>query len=290
MQYPSSSSAPVSGYLFAAGTILIWSGFVLVARMGGTSDLNPFDITALRFGVAATVLFPLWLFWKRVSLFNRKMLALALTGGLAYSLVVYSAFRYAPAAHGAVLISGLLPFFVPLFALLILREPLRSSLRFALPVIAIGLIFLGMDIFSRSENTLPGDLLLISSSVLWAIYTILAKRSGLDPWQMAIGGALLAALIYLPIYILFLPKAILLVPFKEAALQGIYHGVIVAIVAMVFYMAAMTRLGPARLGSCMALVPAIAGLGSSLILGETLSGWLIIGLLATSTGAWLGAR
>lgn len=279
-----------SGYLFAAGTILIWSGFVLMARLGGISLLNPFDITALRFGVAASLLLPVWLFWKPVPLFNRRMLALALTGGIAYSLVVYTAFRHAPAAHGAVLISGLLPFFVPLFALLILREPLRSGLRLALPVIALGMGFLGMDIFSRGENTLPGDALLVLSSIIWAIYTIVAKRSGFDPWQLTIGSALLSALIFLPVYFLFLPKAIMSAPWTDILAQGFYHGVVVVIIAMVFYMAAMSRLGPARLGSCMALVPAIAGLGSSLIPGESLSIWLVAGLLLTSLGAWLGTR
>ncbi|HEX7762161.1 MAG TPA: DMT family transporter [Cellvibrio sp.] len=279
-----------SGYFFAAGAVLIWSGFVLVARMGGTSELNAFDITALRFGVASLVLLPLWLFWKRVPLFNKTMLSLALTGGIGYSTAVYFAFKHAPAAHGAVLISGLLPFFVPLMAFVLLREPLRRNLRIALPIIALGMICLGVDIFSRSENTLPGDLLLITSSLIWALYTILAKRSGFGAWETAIGSALLSALIFLPVYILWLPKAIFLAPVKDIVLQGIYQGLIVAVIAMLFYMAAMTRLGPARTGACMALVPALAGIGASLILGEDLNGWLVSGLLATSTGAWLGAR
>lgn len=284
------SSSSKSGYLFAAGAVFIWSGFVLVARMGGTSTLNSFDITALRFGVAALVFLPLWWFWKQIPLFNKTVLSLALTGGIAYSLVVYFAFKHAPAAHGAVLISGLLPFFVPLMALLILKEPLRPNLRWALPVIALGIIFLGVDIFSRSDNTLSGDLLLITSSLLWALYTVLAKRSGLDAWGTAIGCALLAALMYLPVYVLFLPKAIMQAPLGDILLQGVYQGLVVAVIAMLFYMAAMTRIGPARTGACMAMVPALAGLGASLILGEPLSAWLVVGLLATSTGAWLGAR
>jgi drug/metabolite transporter (DMT)-like permease len=284
------ASPSKSGYFFAAGAVLIWSGFVLVARMGGTSVLNAFDITALRFGVASLVFLPLWLFWKRVPLFNKTVLSLALTGGIGYSTGVYFAFKYAPAAHGAVLLSGLLPFFVPLLAFVLLKEPLRSNLRVALPVIALGMICLGVDIFSRSENTLFGDLLLITSSLIWALYTIFAKRSGLGAWETAISSALLSALIFLPVYLLFLPKAIMLAPVKDIVLQAFYQGVVVAVIAMLFYMAAMIRLGPARTGACMALVPAIAGLGASLILGEALNVWLISGLLATSAGAWLGAR
>lgn len=279
-----------SGYFFAAGTILIWSGFVLVARLGGSSELNAFDITALRFGVAALILLPAWLWWKPVSLFNKTMLSLALTGGIGYSILVYFAFNYAPAAHGAVLLSGLLPFFVPLVAFVMLGEPLGRSLRRGLPLIAIGILCLGVDIFSRSDATLIGDLLLVCSSLVWAIYTILAKRSGLSAWEMAIGNALLSAVIFLPVYLLFLPKSLLLAPVKDVLLQGFYQGVIVAVVAMFTFMAAMTRLGPARTGACMALVPAIAGVSASLILGETLNVYLVAGLMVTSAGAWVSAR
>jgi drug/metabolite transporter (DMT)-like permease len=286
MQTPSSKS----GYFFVAGAVLIWSGFVLVSRMGGTSVLNAFDIAALRFAGAVLVLLPIWCFWKRVPLFNKTMLSLAATGGIGYSVVVYFAFKHAPAAHGAVLISGLLPFFVPLVAFILLREPPRRSLRVALPIIALGMICLGVDIFSRSENTLFGDLIMISASLIWAFYTILAKRSGLSAWDMAIGGGLLSALLFLPVYLLFLPKAIMLAPAKDIVLQMVYQGVFVAVVAMVFYMAAVTRLGAARTGACMAVVPAVAGIGASLILGEPLDAWLVSGLLATSAGAWLGGR
>lgn len=283
-------SSSRSGYFFIAGTVLIWSGFVLVSRIGGTSVLNAFDIAALRFGTAALVLLPLWWFWKRVPLFNKTVLSLALTGGIGYALTVYSAFKYAPAAHGAVLISGLLPFFVPLMAFVLLRESPRRSLRFTLPIIALGMLCLGVDIFSRSENTLPGDLLLVLASLIWATYTILAKRSGLGVWETAIGGALLAAFVYLPVYLLFLPKAIHLAALSDILLQAIYQGVVVAVIAMLFYMAAVNRLGTSRTGAGMALVPAIAGIGASLILDEPLNGWLIAGLLVTSAGAWLGAR
>lgn len=42
-----------TGLVYALSTIALWSGFVLVSRLGGTGALNPFDITALRFGTAA---------------------------------------------------------------------------------------------------------------------------------------------------------------------------------------------------------------------------------------------
>jgi drug/metabolite transporter (DMT)-like permease len=126
--------------------------------------------------------------------------------------------------------------------------------------------------------------------LLWAIYTMLVRRSGLDPWQTTIGVALLAALIYLPLYVLLLPKALSITPWPVLIGQSVYHGILVVIVAMLLYMQALSRLGAARLGSVMAVVPAVGGVGSSLVLGEHLSPWLITGLVMTSLGAWAGTR
>ena len=126
-----------SGYFYAAACVLIWAGFVLLSRVAGKTALNGFDLTALRFGTAAILLLPAWLFWKRVPLFNRRMLVLVATGGIGYAVVVYSSFRFAPAAHGAVLLSGILPFFVALLAWRLLDQPLSPNLRKALLLFAL---------------------------------------------------------------------------------------------------------------------------------------------------------
>jgi drug/metabolite transporter (DMT)-like permease len=279
-----------SGYFFAAATVLIWSGFVLMARHAGVSALNGYDLTALRFGTAAALLLPAWIFWKRVPIFNLRMLSLALSGGIAYSVVVYWSFHFAPGGHGAVLISGMLPFFMAACAWVVLGETPRRSLWLSLIVIALGMAALGVDTFRHSGSTWRGDLMMATSSLIWAIYTVLVRRFGYSPAETTIGVALLACLIYLPVYIVFLPKGMAQVPLSAVLAQAFYQGVLVVIVAMVFYMQAMVRLGPTRLGAIMAVVPAVAGLGAWLVLQEPLSAFLVAGLVLTSTGAWLGSR
>lgn len=279
-----------AGYAYAAAAVMIWAGFVLLGRVAGTSALNGNDMVALRFGVAALVLLPVW-WWKwRVPLFNRRMVALMLSGGVAYALAVYWSFRFAPAAHGAVLISGTLPFFVAAMAWLLLAEPLRPRLWRALACIAVGIACLGWHSLGGLSTTWPGDLLMLLSSVLWAIYTVLVRRWQYSPVETTVGVTLLSALVFLPVYLLLLPRGITTVPLATVLLQGLYQGVIVAILAMVLYMQALLRLGPTRLGTVMATVPALAGLGATLVLGEPFSLWLLAGLLLTSAGAWLGTR
>lgn len=279
-----------TGYLFAAATVAIWAGFVLFSRMAGGSELNGNDVTALRFSMAALILLPAWWWRWRVPLWNGRLAGLALTGGLGYALAVYWSFRFAPAAHGAVLLSGVLPFFVAAMAWLLLKEKPRNTIWYALLWIAAGIACLAVHSLRGLEQSWPGDLLLLFASLLWAVYTVLVRRWGFAPMETTIGVTLLSALVYLPIYIFWLPKGIQQADWLTIATQAVYQGVFVAIVAMVLYMQALSRLGPLRLGTVMATVPAIAGAGATLLLGESFSLWLLAGLVMTSMGAWQGTR
>lgn len=279
-----------AGYAFAAATVFIWAGFVLLSRMAGTSSLNGNDLVALRFGVAAAILLPAWWFKWRVPLFTRRMATLMVFGGMAYTLLAYWSFRFAPAAHGAVLLSGVLPFFVALVTWVLLKQAPSYRVRQALLCIGAGIVCLALHSLGGLAQSWPGDLMMIAASLSWAIYTVLVRRWGVAPAETTIGVTLLSALLFLPVYAGLLPRGIDATPWSSILLQGVYQGVLVAIVAMVMYMQALARLGPLRLGTVMATVPAIAGLGATLLLGEPFSLWLLGGLVLTSVGAWLGTR
>lgn len=287
MTSPSSARA---GYAFAAATVLIWAGFVLLARLAGKSTLNGNDVVALRFGVASLLLLPAWWWRWRVPLFTARMATLMVFGGMAYTLLAYWSFRFAPAAHGAVLLSGVLPFFVALVSWVVLRQPPSRRLRQALACIGLGVACLAAHSLGGLSASWPGDLMMLAASLCWAIYTVLVRRWAVAPVETTIGVTLLSALCFLPVYALLLPKGLPVTPWPTLVVQGLYQGVLVAIVAMVLYMQALARLGPLRLGTVMATVPAIAGLGATLVLGEPFSLWLVAGLMLTSTGAWLGTR
>lgn len=289
MLNPAAGSAR-SGYAYAAATVMIWSGFVLLSRMAGQTSLNGSDLTALRFATAAVILLPAWWFKWRVPLLQPRLLLLALIGGLGYSLAAYWSFHFAPAAHGAVLLSGMLPFFVAGVSWLLLGQAPRSTLRHALVCIAAGVACLAVHSLDGLAQSWPGDVLMLCASLLWAVYTVLVRRWGYAPAETTIAVALLSALFFLPVYFWLLPKGIAAAPLSAIITQAFYQGVLVAIVAMVLYMQALARLGPLKLGTAMATVPAIAGIGATLILGEPFSSWLLAGLVLTSIGAWLGTR
>lgn len=278
------------GYIYGFITVAMWAGFVLLSRLAQASGLNSFDLTALRFGTAAFLLLPAWLFWQRVPLFTVQTLVLTITGGIGYALCAYSAFHFAPASHGAVLLSGVLPFFVTLVAWFLLGEKPSAQRWMALSVIGGGVLCLAFYSVGDLQQSWPGDLLLLTSSCLWALYSVLAKRWGKTPKEITVGVGLLAAFIYLPVYCLLLPKGIHSASWSTILVQAFFQGVLVVVVAMLTFMRAMEQLGPTRLGAVMATVPAFAGIGAVVLLHEPFSWLLVAGLLMTCYGAWLGSK
>lgn len=278
------------GFVYAALTITIWTSFVLLSRTAGQHHISSFDLTALRFGVAALVLLPAWLLWLKSEILFGRMALLAAIGGLAYSLLVYSAFQFAPAAHGGILLSGTLPFWVTLHAALLLKERPNRNRLVGLGFVFGGVILLAAHSFDDIRHTWPGDLLLISGALVWGLYTVLVKKWQVDPIATTVGVGLWSAALFLPIYFLLLPKDLSVVPWQELVLQGVFHGVFVVIIATWLYMEAMKSLGPTKLGAVMALVPATSGMAAVLVLGEPFSWLLAVGMLASTTGAFIAAR
>ena len=280
------------GYLAAAATLVMWTGFSLFSRYAGKSVLTPYDVFALRLSVAALVLLPFApRFLGQGAWRDQRLWLLASLGSLLYCLVVYTGFRYAPAAHGAILLSGMQPFLISAIVLAvdgILPNRMRSL---GLIGIATGIACAAVPYFNVwSPEVVFGDLLIFSGSVLWAIYSVLAKRWGYSPWTLTSAVALIPAVLYLPIYALFLPKALAEAPLALILTQGLYQGIVATILAMLAYLKAISILGTERAAVFLALVPITTGLAAVPLLGEALTGWLLSGLVFVSLGSFVASR
>lgn len=285
-----------AGYLFAVITLLIWSSFVIVSRMGGKSDLTPYDITALRIGTAAAVLSPWWLprllrpSLRRLAL--HQSLLFAALAGICYPLLAYGGFQHAPASHGAVLISGMLPLFTSLFAYFMLgeRPTLARVLSMLLIVGGVATLFsANLSQIGPAETSLLGDLMFVGASIFWALFTVLLKRWQVRAFDVTLGVVALSALIYLPVYVLFLPKHIDIAPSGDIFLQAFFQGFVVVCCAMWTYAKAAELLGPVRVAVMMSAVPVLGTLLALPFLSETLTAGTALGAAITFIGAMLGA-
>ena len=285
----SQSAAPdiKKGYLLLLITMLIWGSFTLMSRLGAKQDLTAWDITALRFATAFVVLMPIQL-WRRELKFllDKRILWLALLGGIGYSCAVYSGFSYAPAAHAAIWLNGFLPLATAISAWIVLKEPFGKNTWISLFFMAAGLG--GMMAVMQYEGQFYlsiGDAFFVLGAALWGIYTVFLKRWMLPPWQAMAGVAIWTAIVYLPVYVLFLPKKLAQASPMVMLEQGVFHGVFVVIIAMLTYIGAVERLGAFKTGSLLALAPFLAALAAVPLLNEPLNLAIGVGLLGMGIGA-----
>lgn len=277
------------GYLNALGVVGIWASFIVFSRMSGTSTLTAYDVIGLRYITALFVIIPLWLYY-RTPLFEWRKLVLTLIGAVGFTLFAFNGFRHAPANHAAMLLQGAMPFSVAIITYVLSGElPNRQRLT-GLALIAIGIGAMAFDSFHATSSTMLGDGLLVGAGLCWATYTVLLRRWHYKPMDATIAVTLLAAIIYLPFYIAFLPKNLAASPWSELVAYGVFQGILVAIIQMIFYTRAVYFLGATRFSMLASIVPVLASLGAVPILGEPLTVFIIIGLFFTCAGAWMGNR
>lgn len=289
MSQPNSTRAGLIAVFF---TICIWTGFILVSRYGGKGVLTGWDVTALRFGVGALIAI---FFLSRVTLPPYKVILLfSIFGGVGYAIAVYVAFRLAPAAHAAVLLPGALPFATAVIAWLWLRQKPSPAQRIALILVFIGITLTAADTLTHGAHLtgiqILGDLLFLCGSSSWAVFTLLLRRYPVSPLTAAVSVTLGSAVLYLPIWWVFLPSTLDQAPLAEIAMQAIYQGVLVVFVAMMLYTFAVRNLGGQTVALLMAIVPGLSALAAVPVLGEPLTVLTMAGLGAVTVGAVFSAR
>ena len=275
------------GYLFVLITMCIWGGFTIFSRLNLHWHVSAWDLVAMRFAIAFLILMPILIYKKDLAfLWHPRPVILALTGGLAYCLTVYTAFLQAPAAHAAIFLNGCIPLCTAVAAYLLFRQPFDKHTWLSLTIMLSALALMSYLMLHDQASALGlGDLLFFISAVWWGIFTVLLKQWKLSAWHSMASVAIWSAIIYLPIYILFIPKH-----FQEAEplhllIQGLFHGVLVVIIATLTYVAAIERLGAFKTGSIVTLAPFMAAVIAVPLLDEPLNAAIACGLVGMGVGA-----
>ena len=280
-------TARTQGYLFVCITMCIWGGFTILSRLNLHWHVSAWDLVAMRFAIAFIILMPVLVYNKDLAfLWHPRPIILALTGGLAYCLTVYTAFLHAPAAHAAIFLNGCIPLCTAVAAYLLFKQPFDKHTWLSLSIMLSALALMSYLMLHEQASAFGlGDILFFLSAVWWGIFTVLLKQWKLSAWHSMASVAIWSALIYLPIYILFIPKH-----FQEAEpvhllVQGVFHGVLVVIIATLTYVAAIERLGAFKTGSIVTLAPFIAAVIAVPLLNEPLSPAIMCGLVGMGIGA-----
>ncbi len=281
----------VVGVLAGLLGIVLYAGQFVITRWSIQRTLSLWDVAALRFAVAGALMLPLLIRYgvrDAAGLGWSRGIVISITVGAPYTLVLFAGLTLAPAAHGAVIISGGTPIMSALLMWRWYGERLSAARVAGLVTIVVGLILVGWPSLSDGAHGLVGvgDLVLLGASGLWGTFTALTRRWQVDPLRgAAVVWAL--ALAYLPLYLAFAPVRLLGAPPGEVIFQAAYQGIGVAVLALFLYTYASRTLGPTRASMFMPLIPVVAVLLGIPVLDEVPTLVQLAGILMVSAGLTL---
>jgi len=291
---PPASGQYLKGALCGLATASIWASWSAMTRFAVTTHFDPWDVALLRYGLAGLLLAPV-LARRGFALDRLGWLGLAAIvagAGVPYALAAASALRLAPAADLSALNPGCIPLFVAAIAWAFAHETLSPARRVGLGFMLAGAALLIVSNIMDAEASWStsrwfGALLSLFAALMWAVFTAVMRRAGLDPLHAAALVSVGSLAIYLPFYLLWHGDTVTQVPFAELAFQAVFHGVLVTVVSLLLYGGAVARLGASGGAAFGALVPALAAVMAIPLLGEwpSATAWLAIALV--SIGVYL---
>jgi drug/metabolite transporter (DMT)-like permease len=280
----------ILGCTAAICVVIFWSGWIVVSRFGVTNHLTVYDITGLRHGIGAAVALP-FVIWSRAwrGLTPWRTLVLTLTAGAPYALLSYFGFVYAPAAHGGVFMNGCLPIFTTLFAWIWLGQKSRFSQIAGLGIILVGVTLVGYEglVSSGSGMTWIGDFLFLTAIAMFAVFIVANQVWSIVPGQVIFSATIVSAVVYIPIWLLWLDSNLATAPSSEILLQGAYQGLVPSLLGISCLNIAVRSIGSRATSIFVSSVPVVAALAALIILNESpgLPAW--IGMITVTLGILL---
>lgn len=277
------------GLLAALAAALIASAWQIASRHGVSTNLGPLELNTLRYGLPGLVLLPLLLKTGLLpaGLPRRHLAQLVMGGGLPFGALVMVGAQWAPATHMGVFTAGSIPLFTALGAWLWHGERVAGQRLWGLLLILLGLCLFAADSLAGAAQSWRGDLLFMLAALLWALYTLAFRRSGLTPWQ---GAALVngwSGLLLLPLLLTVGAPRLLTAPWSDIAWQALGQGLLAGLLGLLVYMAAIERLGAARASLSAALVPLLTAGGAAWLLDETLGATALAACVVVAGGVAL---
>lgn len=258
------------GFAAAFGMIFVWSGFIVFSRAGVTTNLTPYDITALRFVISAAITLPFAAAWWPRKLAGWKQAVIALCGpGIFYTQFMYHGLTNASAAYGGVFANGSLPIFtLVIMALFMGQRPTLRQLLAILMIVVGGLLLAWRGLTLGGADVGTGIALFLSASIVLVVYIIGLGHWGVTPKEALVLVNLPNALIYLPIWMLALPSGVHDTPTDVLIFQALFQGLGPGFLVVILLTLASRHIGAAVTSGLSAVVPATAALLAIPVLGE----------------------
>ena len=275
----------ILGLAAGIGVLILFSGMLVVSRLGATSSLTVFDMTGLRFGIAAIFTAPLLLRMRLPRVGLRQAIVLGTCSGCVFTTLLFGGMAFAPVAHGAIVVNGAMPVFAALISWTIFGEKLGRWRVAGIVLIVIGVAATGWDALAFGvPGQWRGHLLFLGAAACNATFLTAVRGWNIGAFESLLTVNIMNLVFYIPVWLLFLPSNIANAPWQEIALQGVYQGIIAAFFASIMIAYAARTLGGTRQAAVMSGAPALSLLLAIPALGEIPSIISITGVVVVTVG------
>jgi len=261
-------------WLVLFATLLLWSGNWIVAR-AVRDDISPGIATAGRMVVVLLILLPFVFnsLWKKIKRLDKPQIqnlaAIGFFGGGLHLAFQWQGLHYTTATSATLYLST-----APIFILLLSR-PLLGERIAALQWLGVGISFSGVFLIATQGRIQTfsfniGDLLALASMALWGAYTVLLRlrRDDLDTPEFMAALCAMGLVVLLPWVAVEVLQGVETTLSANGAIAVLYSAVGSLLLAGAGWTYVVKRLGAARAGVTMHLMPAIAVVLSAIFLAE----------------------
>src|SRR5688572_9362981 len=283
-----------TAWLVLLATLLLWSGNWIVAR-AVREDIAPGLATAGRLVIVLAILLPFALSGlraKRAALTLRDwkiLAALGFTGGGLHLALQWLGLHYTTATSGILYLSTT-PVFILLLALpLGERIALRQWLGVSVSFCGVYLIATQGRPAQLSFNV--GDMMALASMMMWAGYTVLlrVRRDPLDTLELLVVVCAFGLVFMTPWLAVELQDASKLALSAAGFFAVVYSAIGALLVAYAGWSYVVKRLGAARAGVTMHLMPVFGVVLAAIFLAEYPSWYHFAGVALILAGVGLSS-
>ena len=288
-----------SAYLVLLATLLLWSGNWIVAR-AVRDDISPGIATAGRLVIVLVFLAPF--VWhdlgSRIRGLPRRdwavLAALGFFGGGLHLALQWLGLHYTTATSGMLYLSTS-PIFIMLLARPILGEPIGVLRWIGVAISFSGVVIIATQGRPAALATLTfnvGDLLALTSMAMWAAYTVFLRlrRDSLPTPQFLAVVCAFGMVFVAPWVAWEIAHGARILVSQAGALAVVYSAIGSLLLAYAGWSYVVRRIGAARAGVSMHLMPALGILLSALLLGEYPYAFHFAGIGLIFVGVALASR
>ena len=281
--------------LAALAAVTLW-GISFVATRAALSEISPVSLVFTRFALGTAFLLTLLAVRRRLELPPREswpaLAAMGFLGIFLHQMLQAHGLALTTAVHTGWLI-GLIPIWSALLSAVVLREKLGSAkiagllLGFAGAALVITRGKLSGGLLALP--TTRGDLLILASTVNWAVYSVVGRRT-----LARLGSARATAFAMLAGWAMLAPLFVLRAGWTEYARLSATVWAAIAFLGIgcsglgyLFWYAALEKLETSRVAAFLYLEPLVTLAAAVVLLGEPVHGTTVVGGLIVLAGVFL---